>query len=230
VPELLEILKSAKSELRLRGLTMHIGSQIFTLNVLKEALEKTIYVHKVFEKNGFKLDRLDIGGGLGVQYDTEDASSEMKMIADYGAMVVETITQLLGKTDTEILLEPGRILVARSGLLVGEVQYIKRAPAKTFAILDTGMHHLIRPALYGAKHRVLPLHVSGAATQLYDIVGPICESSDFLAKNVTLPTLSQGDLVAIADSGAYGMVMASHYNSHQLPHEIAVAGGKVIEA
>jgi diaminopimelate decarboxylase len=218
-PDLLAILSRSKKNLRLRGLTMHIGSQLFDLAVIKEAIEKTIVVHRSLITKGFALDRLDIGGGLGVAYETSDESSELSAIRDYGKMVTE-VTQGLG---VEILTEPGRIFVARSGLLVTRIQYIKKTPAKTFAIVDTGMHHLIRPALYGAKHRVLPLFLKGTAKQNYDIAGPICESSDFITKNIELPELFQGEMLAIADAGAYGFVMASRYNAHDLPAEIPIS-------
>ncbi len=223
LPELIAILRDTPQHLRLRGLTQHIGSQLFDLAVMKEAIEKTIKVHRHLETEGFQLDRLDIGGGIGIRYETGDEEEELSLVRDYGRMVREAIRGL----DVELLTEPGRVLVARSGLLIGEVQYIKRAPAKTFAILDTGMHHLMRPALYGAKHRVLPLHDRGAK-QNYDICGPICESSDFLAKDVTLPELHQGDRVAIADAGAYGFVMASRYNAHELPRELVVENGVIV--
>ena len=218
-PDLLAILSRSKKNLRLRGLTMHIGSQLFDLAVIKEAIEKTIVVHRSLLAKGFALDRLDIGGGLGVVYETSIESSELNAIRDYGKMVTE-VTQGLG---VEILTEPGRILVARSGLLVTRIQYIKKTSAKTFAIVDTGMHHLIRPALYGAKHRVLPLLLKEAAKQNYDIAGPICESSDFITKNIELPELFQGEMLAIADAGAYGFVMASRYNAHDLPAEIPIS-------
>jgi diaminopimelate decarboxylase len=221
VPELLKILARWPKRLRLRGLTMHIGSLLFDLAVIREAIEKTIAVHFTFIKAGHHLDRLDIGGGLGVRYETDDTSSEYTMIKDYGKMA----RNAAGSLGVELLTEPGRVLVARAGLLVGEVQYIKPTSAKTFAILNTGMHHLIRPALYSAKHRIVPIKVANGSRHLYDVVGPICESSDFLAKDVELSELRPGDLVGIADAGAYGFAMASHYNSHALPNEILISKG-----
>ncbi len=222
MPELVAILKSHSDHLKLRGLTMHIGSLLFDLGVFREAITKTIAIHRQFVAQGFPLDRLDIGGGLGIRYETEDASSEFSMMQAYGTMVRELIKDL----NVELLTEPGRILVARAGLLVGEVQYIKPTTNKTFAILDTGMHHLLRPALYSAKHRVLPVVAGVGKPNRYDIVGPICESSDFLAKDVELAPLKAGDLVAMADAGAYGFSMASRYNSHDLPQEIVVSQAK----
>jgi diaminopimelate decarboxylase len=222
LPELVEIVRAAGSALRLRGLTLHIGSQLLELASLSEAIVKTREVFTGLRALGFPLDRFDVGGGLGIDYETPDESRELGLVASYGLM----LERLLGDLGAEILLEPGRILVGRAGILVGEVQYTKRAPAKTFAILDTGMHHLLRPALYQARHRVLPVRLDeGSATEAYDVVGPICESSDFLARDAKLPSLRSGDLLAIADAGAYGRSMASQYNAHQLPVEVAVSGG-----
>lgn len=229
VPELIETLRANPKSLKLRGLTMHIGSLLFDLGALKQALEKTCAVHRTMQQHGFSLDRIDVGGGLGIRYETDDTSEELAMLATYGKMVRETLATELGDlSGIEVLAEPGRMIVGRAGLLVGEVQYIKKAPAKTFVIVDTGMHHLLRPALYGAKHRVLPLKNSAEPRHSYDVVGPICESSDVLAKNVELSEIREGDLIAFADAGAYGFAMANTYNAHDLPEEIAIAGSRVV--
>jgi diaminopimelate decarboxylase len=225
LPELVKLLKSTDS-VQLRGLTMHIGSLLFDLDVMTEAMEKTLAVHHTLSKEGFQLDRFDVGGGLGIRYETNDATEELAMLKTYGDRLKETVAKHISPS-VEILAEPGRILVGRSGLLVSEVQYIKKAPAKLFAIVDTGMHHLLRPALYQAKHRVLPLK-EGVANQTYDVVGPICESSDVLARNVELPEIHAGELLAIADAGAYGFSMANTYNSHDLPREIVVENGTIL--
>lgn len=221
VPRIIEILNGEKQWLRPRGLTMHIGSLLFDLGVFREAIEKTIAVHRRFLQTGFELDRLDIGGGIGIRYETDSDREEFSLIEAYGRMACDLLQDL----GVEVLTEPGRILVGRSGLLVTEVQYIKATAAKTFVVVDTGMHHLLRPALYGAKHRVLPLDEPSSPKSVYDVVGPICESSDFLARGVELGSVKQGDLFGIADTGAYGFTMASCYNSHELPEQIFVAGG-----
>jgi diaminopimelate decarboxylase len=219
LPELKGILKKNTEHLRLRGVTLHIGSQLLELGSMREAIQKTIQVYKELQSEGFEVDRFDVGGGLGIQYATDDTSSEFKMIDDYGKMVQE----LLAPLKCEVLLEPGRILVARAGILVGEVQYIKSTQFKNFAIINTGMHHLLRPALYQAKHRILAV-VSPTNVQhkKYDVVGPICESSDFLGKEIDLPELQSGDYLAIMDAGAYGYSMANNYNRHDLPFEIVL--------
>jgi diaminopimelate decarboxylase len=242
LPELKQILEDAGPSLRLRGLTMHIGSQLMELDSIREALTKTIAVFQALRAEGYALDRLDIGGGLGIDYASADEGPELERVREYGRVVREELKNL----KVEILLEPGRILVGRAGILIGEVQYVKSAPAKTFAILNTGMNHLMRPALYSARHRVLPVidprHTITAsaptlspekarpATHHYDVVGPICESSDVLARDVSLPTIEQGDLLAIADAGAYGFSMASRYNLHEMPAEVLVADGKILKS
>jgi diaminopimelate decarboxylase len=227
LPQLFTILQREHHWLKPRGLTMHIGSLLFDLAVFREAIDKTIAIHRRFQESGFSLDRLDIGGGLGIKYETDDTKDEFAMIEAYGQMAKSALTSLGG--DVELLTEPGRILVGRSGLLVTEVQYIKSTTARCFAIVDSGMHHLLRPALYGATHRVLPLSQSSTSPWIkYDVVGPICESSDFLAKDVSLGELYQGSLLGMADAGAYGFAMASCYNSHELPDEIFVCDGRKI--
>jgi diaminopimelate decarboxylase len=226
LPELERILAQSSGRIRLRGLTLHIGSQLLELSSLREAIEKTLIIYKELENRGHQLDRFDIGGGLGINYESDDESSEFEMLREYGAMVRSCFTGM----KVEILTEPGRILVARAGLLISEVQYIKTSPAKTFVILNTGMHHLLRPALYGAHHRILPLKLTSQPeikAALYDIVGPICESSDVLARNIALNSVQQGDFIGLADSGAYGYTMASHYNAHALPIEIAVSASAI---
>ena len=222
LPDLLDIVRSSGPALRLRGLTLHIGSQLLEIDVLREAIQKTKSVFLSLIAGGHALDRFDVGGGVGIDYSTGQEEPELALMDAYGAMVVAELRDL----GCEILFEPGRCLVGRAGLLVGEVQYVKRAPAKTFAIVDTGMHHLLRPALYQARHRVLPLEArEGINVEPYDVVGPICESSDFLARDVQLPTVREGDWLALADAGAYGRSMASQYNAHRFPAEIAISKG-----
>ncbi len=219
LPELKKILRANSDHLRLRGVTLHIGSQLLELGSLKDAISKTVAVYKELQADGFQIDRFDIGGGLGIDYSTDDPAEELKRVDEYGQMVQE----LLAPLKCDVLTEPGRILVARSGILVGEVQYIKSTEFKNFAILNTGMHHLLRPALYQAKHRVLAVENPTSVQQVkYDVVGPICESSDFLAKDAELPRLKAGDYLAMADAGAYGFSMASFYNRHALPVEVVL--------
>lgn len=221
-----EILHKNSDELDLKGLTLHIGSQIRDLSALQEAVLKTKSVWRKWQEEGFELESFDIGGGLGINYSDFPDQEEMQLIRSYGSVMSEALADL---PEARILLEPGRILVGRMGLLIGEVQYVKTTPYKKFAILNTGMHHLMRPSLYQAHHRILPLIEKNENFETYDVVGPICESSDVIGFDRRLPRLESGDLLAIADTGAYGYCMASHYNLHPLPKQICLHQGQVIE-
>lgn len=216
--ECLEIYETFSSSLDLRGLTMHIGSQLRDLEALCEATEKLRALFDQLVNKGYPLKTLDLGGGLGIDYQNFAGPSEFDFITEYG----QRFSKILEGFQGEVHLEPGRILVARSGLLITQVQYIKKTPYKNFAIVDTGMHHLLRPALYQGFHRILPLQepTTSGEFEIYDVVGPICESSDVLGADRLLPRLQEGDFLAIADVGAYGRSMASGYNVHEFPLEL----------
>jgi diaminopimelate decarboxylase len=219
LPELKALLKNAGDCVTLKGLTLHIGSQLLELKALDEAIGKTAATYRALQAEGFEMGRLDIGGGLGINYDTADESPEQIVMQAYGKMAKAHLLPL----GCEILTEPGRTLVGRSGILLAEIQYIKKTKFKNFAILNTGMHHLLRPALYQAQHRIYPIQQkANCKLMTYDVVGPICESSDFIGRDISLPELKAGELLAIMDVGAYGYSMASHYNAHALPREIAI--------
>lgn len=221
--ELKSILNQFKDNLDLTGLTMHIGSQITQVSVFREAIQKLKPLFEDLRQDGFDLKSLNIGGGLGVFYKNQDEIKEIELMQSYGKMVQEETKDL----NCKILCEPGRWLVARSGILITEIQYIKKTDFKNFIVVDTGMHHLLRPALYQSYHRILPILDSNQEKnknenklkEMYDVVGPICESSDFLGKDRVFSSLSQEDLLVICDVGAYGFSMANHYNSHSLPSE-----------
>ncbi len=219
LPELLRILQEYPDSIHLRGLTMHIGSQLLDLLAMDEAIKKLLSIYQEIENAGFKMESLDIGGGVGIHYTTLDQTEDFKTLKKYGEIVGSALQNYQG----EVLIEPGRVLVARSGVLLCQVEYIKQTPYKSFVIVNTGMHHLMRPALYQAFHQILPLKKDPLANKkVYDIVGPICESTDFLAKNRPMSEINQGDFLAIADAGAYGFSMANNYNLHQLPQEIII--------
>lgn len=221
LPDLKEILKKYSKHLSLQGLTLHIGSQLLEFKSIQDAIEKTIPIYKEFQADGHDMKTFDIGGGIGIPYDGGIAPD----LAEYGKIVLN----LLKPLGCQILSEPGRILVGPFGVLLTEVEYIKRSPARNFAIVNTGMHHLIRPALYQAQHRIWPLTRRHEELKYaYDVVGPICESSDFVGKNIELHGLVQGDRLAILDTGAYGYSMASFYNAHKLPKEIVISKGKAV--
>lgn len=216
------------SSLELRGLTLHIGSQIRETKPFVEAIEKTLRLFESLIKQGFQLSTLDIGGGLGIDYQSGDLKPDEELLNEYASRVRELASRL--PQSVRILCEPGRFIVARFGALVGQIQYIKETPYKTFVILNTGMNHLMRPSLYEAYHRILPLEESGnGESRLVDVVGPICESADVLGHERILPaSLKAGDYLAVMDAGAYGAVMASRYNLHELPDEVIVSKGKVL--
>ena len=149
---------------------------------------------------------------------------DLKRIQDYG----EGLKKIFGRFSGRLLCEPGRILTARYGWLFGEVQYIKKTRSKHFALLNTGMNHLIRPVMYQAYHRILPLVSSSASSQKYTLAGPICESSDILAKDRLLPTLKSGDWIVFCDAGAYGSVMSLSYNMQPPAQELAYLNGNLL--
>jgi len=216
LPDLLQILK-AEPALELQGLTMHIGSQILQLEVFEEAITKLHGLYQDLKKQGHPLKTLDIGGGVGIQYGSASNDDDLQSIANYSEIVKKTLADF----EDKLLIEPGRILVGRSGVLICQVEYIKESVHKNFAIVNSGMHHLLRPALYQATHRILPTKERSEGSQkMYDVVGPICESSDFLGHDRLFRDLKQGDGLVICDAGAYGFSMASNYNAHDLPVEI----------
>lgn len=229
VREAVTILKSAPW-LRLRGLSLHIGSQLLDLTALDEALEVGKFVQdRLRADTGWNLDRFDVGGGIGIQYAQFDESDETAVVDQHASLLKKHLGADLdsGKL-TEILTEPGRWLVARSGVLVTEVQYVKTTPHKTFVITDGGMNLLIRPALYEAQHRIEPLirrPSNNPSLEKVDVVGPICESADFLGRERNLGDVRQEDRLAVFDAGAYGRTMASLYNQRGWPDEYIYLDG-----
>lgn len=223
---------AALPNISLRGLQMHIGSQLTSSGPFVEAVEKVApLVAELKEKHGIEF--FSIGGGIGIVYhDTLDsgapdwwASREEKplTIEEYCSRLVP----LLEPLDIRIVLEPGRFVVGNAGVLVTEVLYTKRGSAKTFQIVDAAMNDLIRPALYQGHHEIAPLRQPGdEAREAVDIVGPVCESGDFFAQDRELPTMTKGDRIALLSAGAYGFVMASNYNSRPFPAEILVEGSE----
>jgi len=203
--------------LEVAGVAMHIGSQLTSLDPYRNAIARVRELIAQLRADGHRIDRFDIGGGLGIVYAEEKPPS----VADFLAMVGRE-TAGLGCTLT---FEPGRRLVGEAGVLVSEVILVKPGAAKTFVIVDAAMNDLIRPTLYEAWHDILPARQRpGAATIRCDIVGPICESGDFLAQDRDLAPLAAGDLIVIRSAGAYGAVMASTYNSRPLAPEVMVDG------
>ena len=200
------------------GVAMHIGSQLTSVDPYRDAIVRVRELVGQLRQDGHSIERFDIGGGLGIVYADEKPPS----IADFMAMVKRE-TEGLG---CELTFEPGRRLVGEAGVLVSEVILVKPGVSKTFVIVDAAMNDLIRPTLYEAWHDIVPLRQPrpDAATIRCDIVGPVCESGDFLAQNRDLAPLSAGDLIMVRSAGAYGAVMASSYNSRPLAPEVMVDG------
>ncbi len=208
--------KAAKLRaLRIVGIDVHIGSQITEIEPFVAALEKMLEFVDALDAAGVHLEHLDLGGGLGIRYRDEKPPA----LKDYlGRML-----QRLGERRLRILFEPGRSLVGNTGILLTRVEYLKHGAAKNFAVIDAAMNDLLRPALYDAWHEVLPVTRREGPATLYDIVGPVCESADFLARGRSL-ALAAGDLLAVMSAGAYGMTMSSNYNSRPRCAEVMVDG------
>jgi diaminopimelate decarboxylase len=214
-----EVLDRARSVrgVRVVGVQSHIGSQITELQPIVEAVRELAALSRRLLERGFALETIDIGGGLGVDYAGAGAPSPE-------ALAAEVLPELRGLPLT-VLLEPGRSLVARAGALVTRVLDVKRNRGRTFVIVDAGMNDLLRPALYGAHHRIEPVQRRGGPTARVDVVGPVCETADFLARDRELEAVEPGDLLAVRDAGAYGFSMASTYNMRPRPAEVLVEGG-----
>jgi diaminopimelate decarboxylase len=207
--------------LKVVGVAVHIGSQIIDLDPFRAAFARVAELVRQLRADGHALTRVDFGGGLGVPYVPGDAPPR---VHDYGNMVREAVHHL----DVELILEPGRFLTARAGILVTQVLYLKDGEKKRFAIVDAGMNDLMRPALYDAFHELIRVQEpQGAQPRLaYDVVGPVCESTDIFARDRELPELKPGDLMAFLTAGAYGAVLASGYNARSPAPEILVKGGQ----
>ena len=203
---------------KVAGISVHIGSQLTDLAPYRAAYGRVVELARSLQAEGIPLDRVDLGGGLGVNYREERDPP----IADYAQIVKET-QQALG---LPVLVEPGRALVADAGILVARVVHVKQGEAKRFVIIDAAMNDLIRPTLYEAYHRIDPVVATDGPLTPADLVGPICESGDYLALDRALPPLKSGDLIALRTAGAYGAVMASTYNSRGLVPEVLVDGAR----
>lgn len=209
----------SRPHLKLVAIHAHVGSQITSLAPLRGAARFLAELASELGARGISLEYLDLGGGLGISYDGSDVLSPREYVA---ALVDE-----VRPTGLPIVIEPGRSIVGPAGVLLGTVIDIKRrADESDFAVLDAGMTELMRPALYGAFHRIEPVVQGTGPRRHYELVGPVCESTDVVGRDRVLPTLSVGDLVAIQDAGAYGAAMANNYNRRPLPAEVLVDAGQ----
>lgn len=214
--------KAAKSKWLIpTGVSVHIGSQIRAVDPFGAALDRVTALIEQLRKDGIHLTHIDAGGGLGIEYSGKTFHPEAA-VAAYAKQVAGATSKL----GLHLLLEPGRFLVAQAGALVTSVLNVKKNGAKTFVITDAAMNDLIRPALYQAHHQILPVRQPGgaAAGKPVDIVGPVCESGDFFARDRDLPATKPGELLAILDAGAYGMSLSSNYNTRVRPAEVLVEG------
>lgn len=202
------------------GVHLHIGSQILDLAPFERAYGRAVELVRELRARGIPIRRLDLGGGLGVRYG-EEGPADVRAFA----ALVRRATAGLG---LDLVLEPGRLLVAEAGVLVASVIYLKEAGGRRFLVLDAGMNTLVRPAMYGARHAVAPVREPRAEDEILrmDVVGPICESSDIFGRDYRLQRLRPGDLLVFHTAGAYGMVMASDYNSRPSPAEVLVDGAR----
>ncbi|KAJ56097.1 diaminopimelate decarboxylase [Actibacterium mucosum KCTC 23349] len=206
--------------LRVVGIDVHIGSQLTDLEPYRLAYRKVAELTDVLRADGHAIERLDLGGGLGIPYERSNDAPPLPV--EYGAMVREE----LGHLNAEIEIEPGRLIAGNSGVLVTEVIYLKEGEGRDFLIVDAAMNDLIRPSMYAAHHDIVSVvePAAGADPATYDVVGPVCESGDTFAKQRVMAQSGPGDLIAFRSAGAYGAVMASEYNSRPLVPEVLVSG------
>jgi len=217
---------SRHKHLRIRGVQMHIGSQITTTQPFVEAVEKVAPLAAQL-KSRYGIEFFSVGGGLGIAYENALASGNDPEAGISPEAYAAAVCPLLEPLGLKILFEPGRFIVGNAGVLLATVEYVKTTPSKTFIITDTAMNDLIRPALYDSKHEIVPLVESSTTERSpVDIVGPICESSDFLAKNRPMPAVVAGDRLAVMSAGAYSASMSSTYNSRPLLPEVLVEGDR----
>ncbi len=211
---------SSLGNLEVVGIHCHIGSQILDISPYREAVEKVVGLYERLKNKGIEIRFLDIGGGLGIKYRPEDREPSPRELADL-------LRPVLGGVEAKLILEPGRSVTGNGGFLVTEVQFVKEKGEKTFFMVDAGMNDLVRPAIYEAYHHILPALSRGREEVVADIVGPICETGDFLALDRKIERAERGDLFVVFSAGAYGFAMSSHYNMRPRAAEVLVDRGSV---
>jgi len=206
-------------EIAIAGIGCHIGSQLTEVAPFAEAAERLVELAERIEAHGVPLGHVDFGGGIGIRYGDETPAP----VADFVAAALRA----LGGRKKKLILDPGRALVGNAGVLLTRIEHVKAGPARNFVVVDAGMNDLLRPALYGAWHDVRPVREAqhNEKSEVYDVVGPVCESADFLARDRRLAA-REGELLAVMSAGAYGMVMSSNYNSRPRAAEVLVQGGE----
>ena len=209
---------ASSPHLEVRGVACHIGSQILDLNPFLRAADEVLDLALGLRSEGIRPEYIDLGGGFGIPYKAE-------LPFEFERLFAALASRFQG-SGFRLLIEPGRSIVGGAGVLLTRVLYVKESQEKRFVVVDGGMNDLLRPALYGSYHEILPLAKRPGAPRPADVVGPLCETGDFLARNRDLPEVQPGDFVAVMDAGAYGYALASNYNSRPRPAEILVAGDK----
>ncbi len=213
----------AHKYLDVAGVSVHIGSQIINVEPFAAAMQRVAELVRQLAGEGHKIRYVDAGGGLGISYH-KDAQFDFKERAQqYANAIISTLRPL----KVHLLLEPGRTIIGPAGALLTRVLYIKGNGSKRFMVVDAAMNDLIRPSLYKAHHEIVPVNQSNGASAVFDIVGPVCETGDFFARDREISEMKEGDLVAILDAGAYGLALSSNYNSRPRPAEVLVAGNNV---
>lgn len=210
---------AASKHLKVRGVACHIGSQILQVEPFLKAMEEILSVAQGLRADGIEVEFLDLGGGYGIRY-ADEAPLAIEQLMD-------GLAARLRGTTYRLIIEPGRVLVGDAGVLLTRVLYVKRSQQKNFVVVDAGMNDLLRPTLYGSYHEIVPVEQRRAARFTADVVGPLCETGDFLAQDREMPDVRPGDLLAILTVGAYGYVLASNYNTRPRPAEVLVDGTKV---
>jgi diaminopimelate decarboxylase len=212
---------SGAQYLKVRGVSVHIGSQITDVAPFGEAVARVADLVRALRADGHRIDYVDAGGGLGIAYENPKAEG----FSDYVAGYARALAAPLKGLDVQLLLEPGRSIIGPAGVLITSVVYRKQNDGKRFLIVDAAMNDLIRPALYNAHHEIVPVTQRADTTaEVTDVVGPVCETGDFLARDRELPIVDEGSLLAIFDVGAYGMVLSSNYNTRPRAAEVLVSG------
>jgi diaminopimelate decarboxylase len=217
---------SQEKWLEVAGVSAHIGSQIMDFAPFRAVSARLAELTRELRSDGLAIRYVDVGGGFGIPYAKEESSADLsRRIGDYARAVSEPLRKL----DIHLLLEPGRVIMGPSGALLTRVIYVKQQNKTSYLIVDAGMNDLLRPALYGARHKIAPITCTASPESVrnrkYDIVGPICETADIFARGVKLPEITPGVLLAILDAGAYGMSLASNYNSRPRAAEVLVTRG-----